>query len=380
MPGVGFGACCPRVSPVESPVPTRRGALLGPTTLFDARWDHHAGATTFTRLLLHGLAEVAPPGRWLLWGPAAMVGPGWPGSTHVPTRADPASWFGQRSALHVPRADRAFHPHQTRPVHRIPAASCILDLIQLQHPSAPLRLAKELRLRASVRAARVLFTITSSVRDELISRFGVEPSSVTVLGMPVDRDVAARVAARRSAAPQERYLLAVGRFDRHKNLPRLVDAFARTRFAATGGALHLVGGTVRELAGLGVGSLPPGVVVRGRLSPAELEDAMVGATALVQASLVEGYGLPVAEALLAELPVASSPVPAATEFGPAGVPVFDPRSEAAITEAIDETVDLVDRGTYWAQVARAPWAASRPTARNLANQVLDGLARIGPAG
>ena len=305
-----------------------------------------------------------------MWGPASMVGAGWPGATHVPTSVDPVAWFGQRAAFRVPTADRVFHPHQTRPLHRIPAASCILDLIQLEHPFPPLRLAKTLRLRASVRAARRLFTLTSSVRDELIGSFGADPASVTVLRLPVDRDVAARVAARRMPA---QYLLAVGRFERHKNLPRLVDAFARTRFAATGGALHLAGGTAAELAALGVESVPAGVRVLGSLGAAALEETMAGATALVQASLVEGYGLPVAEALMGEVPVVSSPVPAATEFGPAGLPVFDPRSVASMAEVIDETVDLIDAGRYWERVDRPAWLAAQPTVRDLARQVVAGL-------
>lgn len=309
-----------------------------------------------------------------------MVGPGWPGTIHVPTNVNPASWFGQRSLFSVPRADRVLHPHQTRPVHGIPAASCILDLIQLQHPSHLVRLAKSARMRASVGVARTLFVITSSVGHELIADFGVDPASVVMLRLPVDGDVAARIASRRAAARTDGYLLAVGRFDRHKNLPRLIEAFGRTRFAAAGGGLHLVGGTETQLQALGAGPLPPCVRVLGVLAPAALEDALVGATALVQASLLEGYGLPVAEALLAGIPVASSPVPAATEFGPAGLPIFDPRSVASIGEAIDETVDLVDRGAYWSRVGRDPWVATLPSTRDLAERMLEGLAGVGPAG
>jgi len=307
-----------------------------------------------------------------------MVGTRWPGATHVPTSVDPAAWLGQRSTFSVPRADQAFHPHQTRPLHGMPAASCILDLIQLQDPSRPVRVVKEVRLRASVRAARVLFTINASVRAELIAGFAVEPESVIVLDMPVDHEMPARVAARRASAPQGRYVVAVGRFDHHKNLGRLVEAFTATRFAQTGGGLHLVGGTAGQLAALGVDPLPAGVTVRGALDLVELEDAMAGATALVQASLVEGYGLPVAEALMARLPVTSSPVPAAVEFGPAGLPVFDPRSVGSISQAIDETVDLVDQGNYWNRVDRESWVAALPTTRGLAEQVLGGLDRMKP--
>ncbi len=328
-------------------------------------------------MVLEGLAELAPPGRWLVWGPEDMGRMCWPAAVHVPTAVDPVAWFGQRSALRVPKADRVLHLHQTRPAHRIPAASCVLDLIQLQEPMALLRLAKAVRLRASVRAARALFTINTSVRDALVAEFGVEPASITVLHLPVDREAAARVAARRAAAgTSQRYLVAIGRFDHHKNLARLVEAYAQTRFAATGGGLTLVGGTVEELRALGVPELPRGVKVLGRLGPAGVETALAGATALILASLAEGYGLPVAEALLAEVPVVTSPVPAVTEFGPTGVPTFDPRSVPALRDAIDEAVALVDAGAYWERVDRVSWAAALPTARDLATQIVAGLDRM----
>lgn len=344
--------------------------------MLDARWAHHAGATAFTRLVLRGLAEVAPGGRWLLWGPADMVDHTWPGAVHVPTSTDPVAWFGQRSALRVPHADRVFHPHQTRPMHRLPAATCVLDLIQLQHPSRPVRMAKTARLRAAVRAARFVFTITGGVRDELVADFGVDRDSVTVLHLPVDRDSAARVVDRRRTVSPTRSLLCIARFDRHKNLPRLVRAFGATEFAARGGTLTLVGGTEEELVSLGLDRIPSNVQVTGKLDQPQLEQLLAAATAVVQASLAEGYGLPVAEALLAEVPVVSSPVPAVTEFGPAGVPTFDPRSEDAIRDAIDETVALIDAGTYWKVVDRGPWAAALPTTRDLAQQVLLGLDRV----
>lgn len=301
----------------------------------------------------------------------------WPAADHVPTTVDPVSWFGQRSVLQVPAADRALHPHQTRPLHRIPTASCVLDLIQLEEPNPVLRMAKAMRLRASVRAARAVFTITAGVRDDLVGRFGVDPDHIVVLHLPVDRESAARVLARRrSQEASERYVLAVGRFDHHKNLRRLVEAFTQTRFAAAGGGLALAGGSVEELRAVGVAEVPARVKVLGRLGPERLEAALAGAVALVQASVTEGYGLPVAEALLAEVPVLSSPVPAATEFGPAGLPVFDPHSVPALRDALDRTLAWVDEGVYWERVDRGSWVAALPTTRLLAEEVLDGLDRM----
>lgn len=345
------------------------------TTVLDARWLGKGGAGTFTRSLVSGLGEVRPEGRWLLWGPADFAHAVWPGAVHVPTDVDPAAWFGQRCAFRVPCADMVLHPHQTRPVHRLPAATCVLDFLQLLHPSPVVREAMLLRLRLSIHAASALFTISSGVRDRLIADFHVDPASVTLLHLPVDAEAANRVAARRAAAPPQRVVLAVGRFAPHKNHRRLIDAFVDTRFAATGGQLHLVGGTARQL-GASEATLPAGVRTLGVQDQAGLEDALAGALVLVQPSLAEGYCLPVAEALLAGVPVTSSPVPAVTEFGPAGIPVFDPTSTTAMGEAIDETVDLVDEGLYWKRVDRAAWAAKQPTPASLAREVLAALAHV----
>lgn len=346
------------------------------TILLDARWLPKGGAGTFTRALVTGLGRIEPPGRWLLWGPAPLADLAWPGASHVPSPVDPAAWFGQRSTFRVPGAGLVVHPHQTRPVHRRPAASCVLDLIQLLHPSAPVRRAKALRLSLTIRAASALFVIAPAVGEQLIADFAVDPATITLLHLPVDADAASRVAARRAARSPDRALLAIGRFTPHKNFRRLVQAFDSTRFASAGGQLHLVGGSAAEL-DVGPAPLPAGVRVLGVLDQAGLEDALSRALALVQPSLIEGFGLPVAEALAAGVPVTSSPVPAVTDFGPPGVPVFDPSSVSSIADAIDETVALIDEGAYWRRVDRGPWLSSQPTPATLAQELIGGLRRTG---
>lgn len=349
----------------------------GPSpVLLDARWVGKGGTGTFTISLLQGLGEVVPPEPWLIWGPPSVARCTWPGATFVATSVDPAAWAGQRAAMRVPGARMVVHPHQTRPLHLFPAASCVLDLIQMQHPSAAIRALMTVRLTAVVRVARVLFTISGSVKSQLAGRFGIDPGSVTVLPVPVDAAAAGRVAAQRASSERsgrtDRYVLSVGRFARHKNYRRLVDAFGRTRFAASGGLLHLVGGTRAQL-DVGDGPLPPGVRVLGMLDAAGLEAQMAGALALVHPSLAEGYGLPVAEALAAHVPVVSSPIPALVEYGPSGVPLFDPTSVPGMSEAIDETLELVEAERYWKRVDLDPWLHSQPTPRALATRLLRAL-------
>ncbi len=117
------------------------------------------------------------------------------------------------------------------------------------------------------------------------------------------------------------------------------------------------------------------VTVAGEVRPRELEALMATSLALVQPSQMEGLGLPVLEAVLADLPVVSSPVPAVTEMGPAGLPTFDPGSVSDMATTIDRAIDWIDDGRYWREVDRAGWLRTRPTPGSLADQVLHRLAQ-----
>ncbi|QXC62949.1 glycosyltransferase [Aquihabitans sp. G128] len=365
-------------APAAPPAAPRPGA---PRAVLDARWWDVGGTGSFTRSLFRGLAEVEPGDGWTVWGPSHVPVADWRGARLAPTGIGPARWFGQREAFRVPDAAVVVHPHQTRPAHARPAASCVLDLIQLQHPNRAVRQAMRARLALTVRRAEVLLTIAPSVRDQLVAELGADAEQVHVLHLPVDRTAAAAVEARRAAMRLEgrrapaRALVAIGHFAPHKNHRRLIEAFAASRFAAADGRLHLVGGDPAEL-GIAPADLHPGVRLLGRLDADQLVDELAGALAVVQPSLAEGYGLPVAEALAAGVPVLSSPIPAVSELGPAGVPTFDPRSVRAITSAIDETVALVDAERYWLQVDRPAWLAGQPSDADLAHQVLTAIAPV----
>ncbi len=78
------------------------------------------------------------------------------------------------------------------------------------------------------------------------------------------------------------------------------------------------------------------VELPGIVSQPELEQLLASATLLVQPSLEEGFGLPVAEALAAGIPVAISTAPALVEIT-RGAPIetFEPRDIDAISAAID---------------------------------------------
>jgi len=124
----------------------------------------------------------------------------------------------------------------------------------------------------------------------------------------------------------------------HKNLERLVKAFATTSFQQRGGRLVLIGMDEQNCARLSALAASSGTHadVLGRVSDAELEDLMVHAGLVVQPSLEEGFGLPVAEAMAAGIPIAASSGGSLPEITRGAVEHFDPTDLCAIADAIDD--------------------------------------------
>jgi glycosyltransferase involved in cell wall biosynthesis/peptidoglycan/xylan/chitin deacetylase (PgdA/CDA1 family) len=135
------------------------------------------------------------------------------------------------------------------------------------------------------------------------------------------------------------YLLVVGRLVPHKNLPTLVDGFARSGLA---GELDLVlSGPADERARASLERLSErhGVAHQveqlGFLPPERLAVAYRHATALALPSVIEGFGLPVLEAMSVGTPVVASGLPALHEVaGDAALFVDRPLDPDAWAEAL----------------------------------------------
>lgn len=324
------------------------------TVLLDCRWMAHGGPGRVTELVLRSLAELRPPHRFVLWGPAEVEAWSWPGSELVTRSSDPARGRGQRDLLAVPRCDLAVFMHQQRPLRPMPALTFILDTISLRNARSALdRRLKRAFMKRAAAMSRAVLTISDYSRACIRRDLGVADDRVSVLRLPADADLARRVLELRGTLPAVDRALFVGWFGPHKNLARLVAAFARSRFAASGGRLLLVGGSVEEAATLS-GQLEPAqracVDVRSRCSQAELEHLFATSLFLVQPSLEEGFGLPAWEALTCGLPVCVSDGGSLPEITFGMGTTFAATSSDAMVAAVDRCADQA-RGA-------APGAAS----------------------
>lgn len=309
----------------------------GRRIMVDCRWLGSGGAGTVTDLFLRGCAEIEPEGEWILWGPESVQSRAWPGARHSPSRHSPRTLAGQRSSLGVPNADIRLFLHQLRPVFAHAAVTMIYDTIPTRYGRH--RRAKATFLKGIAQSSRGVITISEASRLRLIEDLGVEPEKIDLVHLPLDPELVERVERARAQAIVEPFLLYVGRFAPHKNLPRLMRAFSASGFRASGGRLLLVGGSPAEIAELrSETGTPPGVDVRTGCSQQELEDLYARCVAVVMPSLEEGFGLPAWEALTCGVPLAISDAPALREATRNLIHPFPATSEQAMSEAIDRAV------------------------------------------
>lgn len=183
-------------------------------------------------------------------------------------------------------------------------------------------------MRWAIRDATRLICISQATADRVMAIDGTAGARIRVAHLaappacrpPEDRDAAAARAAKLVGSP-EPYYVVLGKNEPYKAHEVAVDAFARASLA--GERLVLV---QRTNQGRGLAELARGLGVDARvtwlsgLSQGELVTLLQGAKALLQPSLVEGFGLPVVEAMACGCPVVTSDTPCLVEVvGGAGL-------------------------------------------------------------
>ncbi|GAB3387411.1 glycosyltransferase family 1 protein [Humibacter soli] len=183
-------------------------------------------------------------------------------------------------------------------------------------------------------------------------------------------DVPSGVPTEPRDAPATRSLVYMGSFMPYKN----VETLAKATALLPGYELHLmsrIGDADRER----LTSAAPGarLVFHNGASDEEYFGTLLNATALVTASLDEGFGIPVVEAMRVGTPAVISDIPIFREIGGEAAVYADPRDPEAFADAVrglEQPGEWARRSTLSvAAASRYTWAASADALLELLQEV-----------
>jgi glycosyltransferase involved in cell wall biosynthesis len=244
---------------------------------------------------------------------------------------------------------------------RVPQVTVVHDLIPLRYPQEYPRQQPYFHhyVPRVLRGSRAIVASSGSTGRDLAHFYGLAPASIGVIPMGHDPE-------RFSPGPpasDRPYALYVGNVMPHKNLIRLLEAFAAP--ALQGRRLVMCGWGRRphvealqeRVTALGLG---PRLDWRPYVTDAELVGLYRGARMLLLPSLYEGFGLTALEAMACGTPVIAANLSSLPELvGPAAL-LVDPTDAGAIADAMGRlfaddrlAAELSERGLARARLF--PW-------------------------
>ncbi|MBE0659169.1 MAG: glycosyltransferase family 4 protein [Bryobacteraceae bacterium] len=195
-----------------------------------------------------------------------------------------------------------------------------------------------LLLGMAARRSERLIAVSPATRDDLLKFYPfLDAGRIDVVPHGVD-PAFFDLAARREAGD---FLLCPSTTHPHKNHARLLRCFAKLREKRPQIRLILTGvkGFVHDdVARLAV-TLGKAVEVRGWVERSELLELFRTARAVVYPSTFEGFGMPVAEAMAAGVPLACSDIEPLRTLAQGAAVLFDPESDEALLSAMEQVTD-----------------------------------------
>jgi glycosyltransferase involved in cell wall biosynthesis len=325
---------------------------------FDARYirvDHHDGISRFSVGLIDALARltkvvaIISDDRQLEYLPAGIAHH----KIHGPT-----SWQEPFTSLKLNRlgAKIVYSPMQTMGSlgRRFRLVLTLHDLIYYRHPAPPPSMPAAVRLmwrlyhlsywpqRWALNGADGIATVSQTTRNLMAQhRLTKRPVKVVYNAAGAAADTFGATGRER---PTSNSLVYMGSFMGYKNVETLIDAMAHL----PNHTLHLLSKiTPARKAQLQqhIAANSGDVVFHGGVSEDEYQQLLREAVALVSASLDEGFGIPLVEAMSQGTPVVVSDIEIFREIAGEIGNYFNPSDPADLARAISS----LDDGQLWSQ-------------------------------
>lgn len=220
---------------------------------------------------------------------------------------------------------------------RFPVAITIHDLTHLEYYSRVHKLYYNLVLKPFLKNVSLIFTVSEFSRRKIIEWAGLSACKVKMIYNGVSEVFNPEGPVFENDKP---YVLYVGNRRGYKNIERLLSAFSQTKIVGEGYQLVLSGSMDDSLFKMCKSyKVEQYVKCIGFVDEERLSAVYRGAEALAFPSLMEGFGLPVVEAMASGVPVVTSNSSALAEVGAAGAScLVDPYDVEAIADALDRTI------------------------------------------
>lgn len=229
--------------------------------------------------------------------------------------------------------DLVHFPYVSVPIfYGRPFVVTIHDLIPMSFPtgkasthSTPSYFVKFLSYRFIIRMAsmnaKTIITPSNASKEEIINHLRVSNQKIQVIPEAADE----KIPQLKSRILKEKYFLYVGNAYPHKNLDSLISAFNEFLKENKNIKLILVGKKDIFYQRLEENNQSRNIVFFGQATDEELGSLYSGAIALIQPSLMEGFGLPVLEAMANKCLVICSDIPSLREVAGEFAIYFNPK-------------------------------------------------------
>jgi glycosyltransferase involved in cell wall biosynthesis len=322
----------------------------------DARKLHDFGIGTYIRNLLRQLARIDCSTEYVLLCQQADLDVAEQLGPNFRTVLEPSPNYSLREQIRVPwvlrrvRPDVYHAPHYVLPagVH-CRSVVTIHDCIHLMFPQYLPSKAAYAYARASLWAAArrsdCILTVSEASKRDILHFFNVPPEKIVVVSNAIDEHFWVTPLEEDVERVRERYqlehqfVLYVGNIKPHKNLVRLIDAFADLRKCGFDEVkLLIIGDEISKLPALRRAvhrhKLHKHVRFLGYVSDETLAILYRLAAVFVFPSLYEGFGLPPLEAMASGTPVVTSNVSSLPEVAGGAAVLVDPYDVDSIADGL----------------------------------------------
>ena len=225
-------------------------------------------------------------------------------------------------------------------------------------------------VRRAVHKAKAVIAISEFTRDDLLDFAHIEPAKVTVTLEAAD--VINTPSSPFKDLQKKQFIMYVGRPTPHKNLERLIEAFALLRAQHPELVLVLAGkkdANYQRIQAAAPDKVHGHIYFTDFVSEGQLRWLYENCAAYVFPSLAEGFGLPGLEAMMHGAPVVSSNATCLPEIYGDGAHYFDPLDLPAMADAINEV--LTDENLRKSLIANGHKRAASFSWKRMAEQTLE---------